>query len=391
MKKRIFLLLLLLVIYIISTQNVYAININVEKITTLFEEPKLFYFIIIVALSLFVFINYLISEFRIKNKIEGNQLPESFNSLDVAFYHKFKITYKDILAFIMDLANKDYITIQENEKVLEDTISFVKKAEYTGNNQMEKYLMDELFSNGNVITLNELKNKKNTITDTLSYQYIFFGKAKKIIDTKLVNWKRIMWILMAIIYVFFILLTYQYTAKTDNAEFGVIAILMMSFFSFLVNLVPNSDIKKEKSSKKIVLTVCSIFYLLGVFFMVRDFIALDILLVLGLTSLLIAIFSVVKFNTLSTESNLLHRQVLKFKNFLFKIKPEEIDYLIAQNSNYYYEMLPYAFSFGFHELWIAKGINLNVYGAKWYETNMTTSDIYKIEDFLKIASSDELK
>lgn len=62
----------------------------------------------------------------------------------------------------------------------------------------------------------------------------------------------------------------------------------------------------------------------------------------------------------------LFRKIVALRNFILTADKEKLETLVAQNPNYLYDILPYAYSFGLASKWIDKFENTPITAPCWY-------------------------
>lgn len=72
---------------------------------------------------------------------------------------------------------------------------------------------------------------------------------------------------------------------------------------------------------------------------------------------------------------IIHAKVLGFKNYLNIAQKDELDTMVEKNSNYFYDILPYAYVLGVSDKWIKNFeknnlANINLDSLKYYENDL---------------------
>lgn len=78
-------------------------------------------------------------------------------------------------------------------------------------------------------------------------------------------------------------------------------------------------------------------------------------------------------NKRTTDGNEILGRIRGFKRFLETAEKEELEKMLYQNPNYFFDMLPYAYSLDVLSKWISRFETINIKAPNWYESNNSFS------------------
>ena len=101
-----------------------------------------------------------------------NVIPNNYDPVEIAYLYKGFSEENDLVTDLIFLANKGYLSIEENEDGYKlnspNTFKFIKNKDYDGNNAVQKLLFEGIFKESDIVELKDIE----------------YGYSSKIIDTK---------------------------------------------------------------------------------------------------------------------------------------------------------------------------------------------------------------
>ena len=316
------------------------------------------------------------------NKVINKYPPEKLNVIELGALYKGKSEYIDILPEFIDLANKGYI------KIVETKFGFkiIKLKEYDGKNKREKQYFENLF-------LGTFDNTadRNSIIDSFVPTH---GKVLKIGDEfiknkqifkSIKNKKSLSLIILLVVSLIMIFIT-------PAIKYGIFE---QSFNS--INAISCSNI--------IILDIVLMFIAFSMYILIRDksyifiesifwiFACINFLIgtektqmllydpiyligfILGLISCFVIATCIRNINRRNEKGYKILGEIEGFKEFLKNAKKEDLELLVIENPNYFYDMLPYATMFRMRKIWIKKFEDIKIKEVDWYEDKNGNKDI----------------
>ena len=317
--------------------------------------------------------------------------PENLLCTDLACVIDGKVDAQQMIAVVFHLAQKGYIKIQDGydtspsrKKTKNTSYCFIRVKDYDENNYIERIVFEGLFASN--------KNFANSTTlgETFSH------KLNKAIDTKykptkknvigknfydcvfkrnFFNYKNISILLLVIVGIVGIILpNLFYYGKFESAMISnLIEYFQLIFMTiFLIVIVLIRPVMKKSKSKKFPFVVAAIVTVLALFcFNSEKYSAMQKLSIKGSMIFLAAGFVIVtKIQGLRTNyGNELYAKTVGFRNFLELAEKPKLEELVEHNPDYFFDILPYAFTLGVSDKWIEKFTSMFIPKPDWYITD----------------------
>ena len=325
------------------------------------------------------------------DKIITKYPPENLNVIEISAVYKGKSEYLDILPELIDLANKGYIKIVDTLY----TIKIIKLKDYDGKNKGEELFIENLFA-GEKILEKEFLTKRfmENSTPIINYGNKFIEDKK--IFNKTNNIKKTILIILLLIslLILFGIPTFKYGMFEQNFNslinvktYEIIivdAIIMFIGFMFYINFMDKqcifihailwtfSCIDFLAGKEKTQMLLYEPKYLIG--------------FILGLISCFLIAFSIKYMKERTQKGYEIFSKIKGFKMFLKNVKKEELEILLVENPNYFYDMLPYTTLFGMNKIWIKKFEDIKIKEVDWYEDKNGKRNIKKFinNSYIKI-------
>lgn len=361
--------------------------------------------------------------------------PEGYNSAEVGFLYEGSAETKSIISLLIYLANKGYLQISETEKngLLKKTKSFklTKVKEYDGDNKFEKIFFQGLFkdSTARSIHIDEAKKimkeakkqgKKISLGDALemathnySYKdsvtaselhnnfYTTLNRIKIIMNCK-ENKNQIFeksasgkekWLKLMNIIIFFFITELPMLAYYGEKEIVIASILALTFTGIGLNALLNSAIdsfinimQNSKFSLTIIIGImgglfAGIPWAFIVFPALKQHLLYMVMYVVGILSIVVLkIFDKIMPKRTPYGKEMLGK-LKSFKRFLETAEKSQLEALVSENPQYFYDILPYTYALGVSDVWIRQFETIALQAPDWYETDYSF-DIYKFGHFM---------
>ena len=346
--------------------------------------------------------------------------PDNLNLLDVGYYYDDKLDSKDVIATLLYLAGKGYLTINDPYSK-GDYISSPR----TFDIHLHKYPENEddfvkIFYNG-------LSKRGTQITDDDIYvsfkqlEYRFYPTINSIKSDYLSSLRlrpkvyeslapyRIFFSILGISTFISIILS-VITKYSAGILFEIVPVLF-SIFIFIIAVVRCvvSTAPSLKTMKDFLVAVIAtpiviaLFFLIGIFGQNSDFgvrllksmvtlIQDNWILILGCIaslSLFISASSIKKYSAFGKE---VKGNILGFRRFLETAEKPQLEMLVEENPNYFFDILPYTWQLGISDKWVKKfetlGLMPKTWGDSLYSRDVIHNLDYSMRSFESKATSE---
>ncbi len=319
------------------------------------------YTIILPLISLIICVGLLIRDklkYPIVKTVEFYP-PEGLNSLYVGFLYHKKAKAKDVVSLLVYLANKGYLKIR---KEVNNNFLFIKLKDYNGNDENERLFLKGLFKKGKIVTCKDLYNEfyitEEKIISRINKEENhskIFGSNKQILITSLV--------LFLIFLVIICSMDEDIIKASGLILFPIIEYCLVKGFYLRFDM----DIAL-KNLFFCLLCFAGIVLLPKILIPLLNGEAFSKVLPIGTYILTIAFLGTI-IPVKSQQARNLLGKVLGFKNFLKIARKEELEDMVMQNPNYFYDILPYAYVLGVSNKWIKKFEIISMKEPEWSDSN----------------------
>lgn len=299
--------------------------------------------------------------------------PDGLNSLDVAYIKKGSVNNNDVVSLLIYLANKGYLSIDDSEKN-GDEIIITKLKDYDGNNEEERRFFVGLFSHGDVVTDNDLKESFYTTINSI------IGSKSKLKNKSLVfdlnsSWKRV-----PLYFIFLICMLFSIVIPIIGyREYHLLLSICSTYFFGTLFIALGCALIYDSNNTKSRIYISMVCCMIGLFILsVIGIYIVDINLVLGdvvysigfiisiICAILIYLFYIIVTRRTDYGTQILGR-INGFKNFLDTVEKEKLEMLVEENPLYFYDILPYTYVLGISNKWIKKFEDIALMPPSWYE------------------------
>ncbi len=339
-----------------------------------------------VILALISFLIWHIYGKDLKYNIERTpNIERKLSILDVSLIYNGVSTEKDVFYLLLHLANKGYIKIIENSN---NNFTLKKGIEYNGKDYKEATFLKTLFRKETTVSLTEYinivaerKTNKSNIMDKqidnkdLNRRFQRTVKnilplinneeeQKKYFDKTSENKK---YYLLMIIAAILILVTSLPFIEMNKLYFLPISVVLSIFIlGLLTTSLKNIDIKNKKDTM-IYFTILIITML--VLFLYPSFRRNRMYILVFLAGIICVSFVLFLYKYMPKRSVYGSKRLGRIeglKEFLIKLKQEELDNVLSINPNYLYDILPYSYIIGCEEIVIKKLKEKEIKKPNWY-------------------------
>ena len=361
--------------------------------------------------------------------------PEGYNSAEVGSLYYGSAHAMNITSLLIYLANKGYLKIEQiEEKIISKKIKefkITKIKEYDGNNECEKLFFNGLFKNS-IITfrfyankakeimkdaeengekisfkqaLNTAKSSKTisskisiTLSSLTNQFYHTLDKIikilnskeneQKIFETSVKGKNKFLNIMILAIFALlsikavFGLMSIEPISKFSYPEILIILLFLVLVIGIILLISSVNRIINHKISGifditwRIIFVFLPFLCLIALFILTHNILNL-IMYIVGLISIWNLFEFTFKKPQRTPYGNEIFEKISEFKNFLEKAEKPQLERLVALNSNYFYDILPYAYSLGVLDIWISKFKTISLQAPNWYNS----ADSFNIQSF----------
>ncbi len=322
---------------------------------------------------------------KVKEEDKKIHMIENITPIDAAIIMKKDVVDKDIIATLMHLANKGYIELIKGNK---NRYEIIKLKDYDDNNEFEKILFYGMFYEEEKykITLVELKIRFKKIMYSIRKQIKKELKTKKyfVKSFSIIKGMCIALLLCSLVILFNMPvynegLNYLFSNKDFFEKFC----MKYAISILIVTLLYKGLTKKDKICIYFLLILLSILFLLNpVVFVFRYNTRYLIAFLIGSVSCCINFYLIKNMHKRTEEGKKIYIKLIEFKKFLITSNEGELNVLLVVKPNYFYEVLPFVYSFGITNLWLNKfeNIQINQPNLKYNNSLITFT---KIKKFMK--------
>ncbi len=353
--------------------------------------------------------------------------PNGYNPAEIAYLYKGDVTSKEIVSLLIYLADKGYLKIEENgERVTgllskEKDFKITKLKEYDGSNEWEKQFFNGLFKGkkyANLDKAKEIMNERNQngsligfyqalqlsveegeIKTSVTGADLYDNFYSTIIDIRQgiieklkpqifeLNNSKIKILFMAMIITIFILILWPILLD-GNLGFDLInALIVILAFPVVGLFMIISAINKEDNISGIV--VGAIFIGLIIIPILIQYIgSMGSSFIIPSIVSVISIIVLIIFRALIPKRTKYGNEILGkikgFKNFLETAEKGQLEALVNQNPEYFYNILPYTYALGVSDIWIKQFETITIQTPNWF---VSSSRTFNINDFNKFIDS----
>lgn len=334
--------------------------------------------------------------------------PEGYNSAEIGFLYEGSANTQSVISLLIYLANAGYLKIEEIEEqgIFKSSKSFriTKIKEYDGNNENERIFFNGLFKNRNIVDMGKVKeimekakrngekikftqamelatdtSEKTSVTSSDLYDnfYTTLNKIKSNLNSK-ENKNKIFessaskkgkWLIIMII-VIWALITIKPVIEYSESESLIFALLFPGIgFSILFSLLFGKN--------PIIVKIFGLIW--GLLFggMPWSFLVLpalkeDPMYLISYIIGIICVAALVIFIKIMPKRTIYGNEILGkiggFKRFLETAEKPQLESLVEQNPEYFYNILPYTYALGVSDKWMKQFETIALQAPNWYDS-----------------------
>ncbi|MBQ3334252.1 MAG: DUF2207 domain-containing protein [Eubacteriaceae bacterium] len=326
----------------------------------------------ILAIILGVVLYFIFGRSKKPVEVVGFYPPHNFPPAYVGKIYDGDVSNDDIIATIIYLADKGYLTIEQTSK---KAFTFHKQKALAGNEEpYVREVYNGLFEKKNDVTSKDLEDDfyiavqeaQDSVTSYFEEEDHKIDSGKSTIGTLLMS-------VLALVTMFAFSMAGQFK-QTHNIQLisSLIytAVFGIGAFGSIKSIIKGiKQIKDKKAGKGIVQIIISIVITLILFGVA------NIMLELGYGVTFLAFLAIAVLGVLSEISTsrtdlgtTWFGEVLGFKNFIEKAEKDRINALVEENPNYFYDILPYAYVLNVTDKWAKNFEHLPMEPPVWYST-----------------------
>lgn len=334
--------------------------------------------------------------------------PQGYNSAEIGYMYNGKVTDEAVISTLIQLANKGYIEIEEVEKkqgVNKKTFKITKLKGYSGNDYIEKTFFDGLFRYGKpdqnaldkyisetekngekitkhkinllksrlpikVVTEEDLKNKFYSTINSIKKQLEY--NKDKIYEKNDNRQRKIKTMINSIC---FLALCTVFILSDANILYKILTVGALQFsISKLINII---FFDRKKTVKNILSLI--IFTGISIYFaknyihpiMIQSVNVKNFYIVVLIEMLVLGILNILMSKRTQYGAKILG-QIKGFRRFLETAEKAQLEALVEQNPEYFYNILPYTYSLGVSKKWIKQFETIAVSPPNWYKSSYST-------------------
>ncbi len=289
--------------------------------------------------------------------------PNNFDPAEIGYLYKGKSEESDVVSNVLFLANNGYLQIEENDDGYklgkENSFNFIKLKDYKNRNAIQKILFKGIFKNRDKATLSDIEY---TIMDRLM-------DAKSTIDNKNnkkklfnININKVKMISILLVVLASISITITPVKEITNSYLLVPVLSSTLLFGLAIVAIINTGIVPK--------IVLGLIFIGGTNYLnIYSLIGQDkplIIYIIGMSLILIATFIYTKLPSRTKFGNQRLGEVEGFRLELVTMNQNKLKEILAENSNYFYDMVPYAYVFGVLDNWMALGKGIITDRPSWH-------------------------
>lgn len=295
--------------------------------------------------------------------------PEGYNSAEVGFLYKGSADTQSVISLLIYLANQGYLKIEETEKqgAFKKSKGFkiTKIKEYDGNNENEKMFFNGLFKRKNSVTASDLYDKFYTTLNRIKSDLNSKENKNKIFESSASGKGK--WLIMMIIAIF-ALITIKPVLEYGETGTLVFALLFPGIgFTVLIGTL----IGAIKIPKLFAIIWGGMFggipWAMMVLPTLKENPIYLITYIIGVVCVLALLLFIKIMPKRTPYGNEMLGKLRGFKRFLETAEKPQLESLVAENPEYFYNILPYTYALGVSNVWIKQFETIALQAPNWYD------------------------
>ena len=311
--------------------------------------------------------------------------PKEMNIMDVSLLYNKKVWLREIAALLINLGNKKYIEVIDEDTAKGFVIRKLK--DYDGTDENEMRLMDDLFAHGRTeVGKRTLRMSFRDTTEEIISNVNCSKNRDRIFESSSISRKYIVLVLYAISIMSAVI---SFAFGSSSIELG--QVLIGSIFTCVgAFFVFRSILVKDMVYVKVVEAIIGIIFvgisLVPIFLTLPGLISLlcfivDLVCVIGI---LLCYFNMPKRTKYGNE---MLGKINGFIEFVKTCEKDDISRLLSGNPYYFYDVLPYVHVLGLSNEWFRKFEKIPMVSSGWYHSKSyidKRSDLESLNTFLRV-------
>lgn len=306
-----------------------------------------------------------------------------YSSAQIGYIYDNQANNRDIISLIIEWASKGYLRIIQDEEN-KNAIELEKLREIdTSYPDFEQQFFNNLFRTGDDVSISSLRNKfHNYLTKALTSLTLYFRHPKRRLKQASSTLMKVLFTILTplLFSIYIVLRGYQFFLHLGfSFSFLIILIAAIFIFSFIFILIFSLIQHQSNSTKGVVAVfflVAGVLLFLGFSSRLKLIGALDYYTIIAMGSFIIMLFAASFMDKRTAYGNEILGHVLGLKQFIEMAEKEELEMLVYDDPEYFYEVLPYAYVLGVSDIWSKQFENIAVPEPSWYQgpsyTNFNT-------------------
>lgn len=305
--------------------------------------------------------------------------PGGLNSLETALLYKGKASKEDVVSLVVYLANKGYMRIDEmNDEgflgIKKESFCLVKEREYDGKNASEFLFMDGLFAKGNIVRKSSLENSFYKTVNKILRVANAKKNMEKIFEKNSINKTWFLYLMMLGTILFSLLPPMLYVYGGHISQDMIVAVLfpIIGIIAVFAMIVHDTNIVTILFALTWGAGFAGAPIALILWPAIQTKQIFVITFVIGVISVAgVAFFTKIMPKRTPYGTELLGR-IEGFKRFLKIAEKDRLEAMVAEDPNYFYDILPYAYVLGVSDEWMEKFESIAVEPPNWYRGHHRT-------------------
>ena len=304
--------------------------------------------------------------------------PGNFNSADLGFFYKGFSERKDVISLLINLANKGYLNIVEEDN---DRTWFskgqgfrlIKIREYDSDNEIERIFLNGLFGNRKQATYKDLYNKFYKTLGIIEKRYQKQKYTHMIFEKKALDKGNKMYLMIVAV---FCLITIRPAWEYQGLVGLLVAFTFIGIgFAVLVKSLVNT---KSSSAKALLFSWALIFAGVPWVMTVLPGLLLDttylVTYIIGSISIICMMILLKNMPKRTPFGIDILGKTRGFKTFLKVAEKSQLEALVMKEPSYFFDILPYTYVLGVSDKWIKKFEFIALSKPDWYTSNSSFSN-----------------
>lgn len=296
-----------------------------------------------------------------------------YSSAQIGFVFDGVANNRDILSLIIEWASKGYLKIHQGEG-RSKAVSLEKIRELEDHYpSYEREFFEDLFATGDYVEIASLRNKFHTkLSRAQTGLGHFFTRAQYRLKNSTSSALKVLFTLITplIFSLYLILRGYQYFFHLGySVRYLLIPIAIIFVFSILFVIAFSMTQHLPRQVKLLLIMIFGfiggVSYIIGgpLLTMIR---ALDFYTIIATIAFVGMLIAAAYMDKRTAYGNEIYGHVLGLRQFIEMAEKEELEMLVHEDPEYFYEVLPYAYVLGVSDVWSKQFEDIAVAQPDWY-------------------------